>query len=345
YHGFCSSYGCHVGAKAALDIRGIPEAEKTGKLKVVPGAWVTRIQVDKDGRATGALFVKGGQEYFQPAKVVLIAPYTWEAVRLLLLSKSSAFPKGLSNNHGQVGLHYAANSSTGASQLTGLFPRQLNTYYGNGAQYVGVDDFEGGVIDTKGDFISHGALMGASAENLPIAAVGKTPPGVPTWGPVWKDWVRKNANSVVNAKIMMDTLTYERNFLDLDPDVRDPMGDPVIRVTYGATAHEQRAWLFYREKLTQWLMEAGAVQVYGPGPNQFVASARSSRATGGARMGDDPDTSVVDKWCYSHEVPNLGVLGGATSPTTNGRHPTETIWALAWRSSDHLVENWKSIAA
>ena len=81
----------------------IPRAQATGHLKVVTRAHVTTIEVDGAGRATGVTYVTDGVEYFQPAKVVLLASYTYENVRLLLLSKSKAFPNGLSNNHGQVG--------------------------------------------------------------------------------------------------------------------------------------------------------------------------------------------------------------------------------------------------
>jgi gluconate 2-dehydrogenase alpha chain len=340
YHGFCSSYGCHANAKAGSQLNGIPEAEKTGNLKVVTGAWVTRVAVDSEGRASGVFFVKSGQEYFQPAKVVVLSAYTYENVRLLLLSKSNAYPNGLSNNHGQVGKHYTAHNG---GSVNGLFPgRKLNRFYGGTFQRIVVDDFEGGVMDTKGEFISHSGMWGAAGGNTPIAMARATPPNVPLWGRAWTEWVSKNANSVAGASIMLDTLTYEQNYLDLDPAVKDPMGDPVIRTTYNITAHEQRAWDFYREKLTLWLRESGASETWAANP---VPNVRSTHAAGGARMGNDIETSVVDKWGLSHETPNLAVLGGATFPSIGGRNPTETIWALAWRTADHLVKNWTSIAA
>ena len=55
-------------------------------------------------------------------------------------------------------------------------------------------------------------------------------------------------------------------------------------------------------------------------------------------MGDDPDTSVVDRFCLSHEVPNLAIVGASSFPTSSGYNPTATIQALAWRTADHLVE-------
>ena len=75
-------------------------------------------------------YLKGGKEYFQPAKVVMLSTYMYENVRLLLLSKSKAYPNGLSNNHGQVGKHYIGHGLASASVM-GVFPgRRLNLYSG-----------------------------------------------------------------------------------------------------------------------------------------------------------------------------------------------------------------------
>jgi gluconate 2-dehydrogenase alpha chain len=339
YHGFCSGYGCHADAKAGSQLNGIPEAKKTGNLKVVSQAWVTKIGIDKHGRASGVHYVKGGREYFQPAKVVLLASYTFENVRLLLLSKSAAFPNGLANNSGQVGKHFATHSGI---SVNGLFPdHKLNLFYGTGSQWVVCDDFEGHVMDSHGDFISFSALHSGGGERTPISSANATPPTIPVWGPVWKDWIAKNAGRVGGPSTHIDVLTYEQNYLDLDPTTVDPMGNPVTRVTYSFTPHEQRAATFYRARLTEWLMEAGASQVWG---GAFTPNPVATHAFGGTRAGNDPDTSVVDKWGFAHEVPNLGVLGGSTFPTSGGRNPTGTIWATAWRTADHLTSNWESIS-
>src|SRR5579883_901644 len=123
YHGYCSGGGCHVNAKSSTAVSTIPKAEKTGHFTVVAEARVTRIESDNNGRVTGVTYIKGSEEYFQPADVVLVAGYVYENVRLLLVSKSKAFPSGLSNNHGQVGRHYFSHNQGAA--VSALFPFDL----------------------------------------------------------------------------------------------------------------------------------------------------------------------------------------------------------------------------
>jgi len=104
YHGFCNRGGCHVSAKNSTAVSTIPKAMETKRLQVVTRAIATSVAVDeKSARVTGVNYVRAGLKYFQPAEVVLLASYTYENVRLLLLSKSRAFPNGLANNAGQVG--------------------------------------------------------------------------------------------------------------------------------------------------------------------------------------------------------------------------------------------------
>ena len=69
----------------------------------------------------------------------------------------------------------------------------------------------------------------------------------------------------------------------------------------------------------------------------------STHAYGGPRMGDNPETNVVNRWGFSHEAPNLGVLGACTMGTSGARNPTLTAQALAWRTAEYLVKNWKTV--
>ena len=125
-------------------------------------------------------YVKGSEVFFQPANVVLLATYTYENVRTLLLSKSKAFPNGLSNNHGQVGRHYMTHATGGS--VTALFPMNLNNWYGLPAQGVAVDDFADDNFDHSSlDFIGGGNMF-VYSDRRPIGAAsmntfGKAPHG------------------------------------------------------------------------------------------------------------------------------------------------------------------------
>jgi gluconate 2-dehydrogenase alpha chain len=341
YHGFCSRGGCHVAAKNSTAVSTIPRAERTGNLEIVTEAHVTRIRVDRDGRASGAEYIKNGETYVQPADVVLLAGYTYENTRLLLLSTSGAYPKGLANNHGQVGRHYFTHN-----QLAGvlaLFPHKLNRWYGLPAQGVAIDEWADDNFDHGNlDFIGGGNLW-VYSDQRPIAAASMpTFDRAPRWGSGWKKFVIENADRWVNSYIQKTTLPYEDNYLDLHPTVRDPLGDPVCRITADYKDNEIKLAAFTQDKMEQWFREAGAIAtVRAPLGTMGV----STHAYGGTRMGDDAAMNVVDRFGFCHEVPNLGILGASVMGTSGARNPTLTAQALAWRTAAHIVENWSTVVA
>lgn len=350
YHGYCAGAGCHVSAKSSTAVTTIPRAEKTGHFTVVAEARVTKIEVDRNGRAAGVTYVKGDQEYFQPADVVLVAGYVYENVRLLLVSRSTAFPYGLSNNHGQVGRHYFSHNQVAA--ISALFPFDLNNWYGLPAQGVGVDNWADDNFDHSGlDFIG-GGNMWVYTERRPIASVnaiasvnGAAPwmQNMPLWGSAWKAFVKVNADRINGAYLQKTTLPYEDNVLDLDPAVKDSFGVPVIRITGEYKDNEKRLALFMQEKMEQWYRAAGAIDFRrAPVPTEMRPT---THAYGGTRMGTNPETNVVNPSGFSYETPNLGILGGSVMGTSGARNPTLTLQALAWRTAEHLTANWKSIAS
>jgi gluconate 2-dehydrogenase alpha chain len=340
YHGYCSRGGCPINAKSSTAVSTIPKAQETGRLKVVSQATVTRVDVDeRTGRASGVTYLKGGAEYFQPAAVVLLASYTYENVRLLLLSKSRPFPNGLSNNRGQVGRHYFSHNTR--SSVIALFPFNLNNWYGLPAQGVAIDDWADDNFDHSGlDFIGGGNLWVYSDRRPIEAAKMSTFGNAPTWGSGWKSFIRENADRWNFSYLQKTTLPYEDNYLDLDPTVKDPLGFPVIRITADYKDNEKKIGAFIQDKMEQWYREAGAIAI------ERVAwyDGSSPHAYGGTRRGDNRETNVVDRFGFSHEVPNLGVLGASVMGTSGARNPTLTAQALAWRTADHLARNWSSIA-
>jgi gluconate 2-dehydrogenase alpha chain len=341
YHGFCSRGGCHVEAKNSTAVSTIPRAMKAGKFKVVDQAVATRIEVDEaKARATGVTYVKGGEQFFQPADVVLVASYAYENSRLLLLSKSKAFPNGLANNAGQVGRHYFSHNQSWA--VTALFPWDINNWYGLPAQGIGCDDFADDNFDHAGlDFIG-GGNMWVYSDRRPIGAANMNTFGMaPAWGSGWKRFVMENADRWNTAYIQKTTLPYEDNYLDLDPVVKDPLGQPVTRITADYKDNERKCGEFMQAKMEQWFREAGATRVLR-GPAGTMGP--TTHAYGGTRMGDNNETNVVDRHGFAHECPNLGVLGASVMGTSGARNPTLTAQALAWRTADHLAKNWKSVA-
>lgn len=345
FHGYCDRGGCHIRAKSSTDVTTIPKAQATGNLTVTDNANVRRIVTDNTGKVTGVTYLRNGEEYFQPARAVLLGCYTYENIRLLLLSRSAQHPDGLGNKRGQLGRHHFghwdAQAGAGASAL---FPFDLNIWYGAIAQGVMVDDWADDNFDHSGLGFIGGASLHAYTEKHPIGAAvmglyGRVPR---RWGAAWKSFVRENAGRWTSAYIQTTTLPYANTWADLDPDVTDPFGDPVLRITSGAKQNEPLAAAHAAEKMQQWFRAAGAIEVTGQGGG---GPALSTHAHGGTRMGLNPDTSVVDAFGFVHEAPNLGVLGGSVMGTAGARNPTQTLQALAWRTAERLVADWNTRTA
>jgi gluconate 2-dehydrogenase alpha chain len=342
YHGFCNKGGCHVQAKSSTAVTVVPKAIDTGNLEVVTFARVTEIVVDDSGRVSGVNYLRGSENFFQPAEVVLLASYAYENVRLLQLSKSPAFPNGLANNSGQVGRHYFSHHQ--GAPVTALFEKDLHNWYGLPAQGVAIDNWADDNFDhSQLDFIG-GANLWVHTDRRPISAAKMSTFGQTssTWGSDWKSFIMKNVDRTNTAYIQKTTLPYEGNFLDLDPVVKDSIGLPVTRITAQYHENEKRIAAYAQDKMVQWYEEAGAIEVIKHGLGHAMEA--STHAYGGARMGLNAETNVVNQWGFAHEVPNLGVLGAAVMGTSGSRNPTLTAQALAWRTAEHLVSSWQSIA-
>lgn len=341
YCGYCTGFGCWNDSKSSTLVTAIAAAEETGRLEVRPNSRVMKVLTNDQGKATGVEYIdEQGEQVQQPAGVVILGTYVYENVRLLLLSTSKTFPDGLANNRGQVGLHYMVHLYPG---VTGLFPgSDLNRWTGTYSQGTAIDDLNGDNFDHTGLGFLRGAITTiGSNESAPIGASRTLPPGVPGWGSAYKQWLHENANSVGNAGGQLEVLPTEYNFLDLDPDVTDDLGVPVIRVTFDLSDNEYRANEYLSQKYDEILKAMGATETWsGPLFNIPI----NTHSYGGTRMGDSPETSVVNQYSLAHDVPNLAVLGGSTFANTSGYNPTETIQALAWYSAEHIAANFQEIA-
>jgi gluconate 2-dehydrogenase alpha chain len=136
------------------------------------------------------------------------------------------------------------------------------------------------------------------------------------------------------ANGQFDASAYDTNCIDLDPVARDADGYAVVRVTHRIRDNERLGSTYLADKARLWLLEAGASDVWE------YQRVEGRHAYGGTRMGSDPETSVVDRHGFSHEVPNLGLIGSSTFPTAGGHNPTLTVQALASWTAQHLVREW-----
>jgi gluconate 2-dehydrogenase alpha chain len=340
YCGFCGDgFGCWNSSKGSTLVTAIPEAEKTGKLKILTNSRVMKIEHDEKGRVTGVTYRdKSGRTHHQPARFVIVGTFVYENTRLLLLSKGGKYPHGLANNNGQVGKYYRTQTDTSVS---GLFPEQLNVWGGTAGQTTVMDDLNGDVFDHRGLGFIRGADIQVSANNMPIAGSANLPPGVPLWGSQYKQFMHESAGAVGGLLAQMETLNYPGNFIDLDPTKKDDLGVPVARVTYSVGQNEQKMSAYLTTKMQAILKAAGATKTWGG----IVIPQLGAHTYGGTIMGDDPKSSVVDRFGITHEARNLAVMGGSTFVSTSGYNPTETIEALAWYGAEHIAKNFDSLTA
>lgn len=340
YCGHCAGFGCWNDAKSSTHVSAIAEAEQTGKLEIRTNSRVTKILSNDKGQVTGVEYIdENGDLQEQSAGVVVLSSYIYENIRLMLLSSSQYYKAGLGNNHGQLGKHYMSHSYVLAN---GYFPgKELNNFGGLNAQGVAFDDFNGDNFDHSGLGFIRGSVLEAYTNYLPITVSGNVPPSVPQWGAEYTNWLQENGRSVAYMFGQPEPLSYDANFLDLDPDVKDPLGMPVIRVTYDTYENEHRMVEFLADKMEKVLKAAGAVETWSYPPSPLAVGVHTY---GGARMGNDPAMSVVDRYGLSHEASNLAVLGGAVFNNASGYPPTPTIQALAWRTAEHIAKNFDDIA-
>jgi choline dehydrogenase-like flavoprotein len=328
--GMCSGFGCHVRARSSSAVTVLPIAEKTGNCEIRVRSYVREITVDAGGTVTGVTYFDANKrEVFQKAKAVVLSANGSETPRLLLLSKSPRFPDGLANSNGVVGRYLMLGNGAGAS---GLFEHPLNDYKGvvTGA---GIVDFV--ETDPKRGFYG-GGRMTARGFDTPINyGLRGLQPGSPRWGALYKKALLEEANHKMTVSCFVTQLPLETNRVDLDPDVKDDWGLPAMRITSASHPDDFKNMEFFRQRSIEILQAAGATKVWSSPPNDSRGSAHNR---GTCRMGNDPKTSVVNKFHRAHDVPNLFIVDGSNLVTGGRNHPTMTIQALAFRAADNIIK-------
>jgi|ERR1700674_4953600 len=344
YCGFCSLFGCMIGAKAQPTNTLLPVIQKRKNVSIRTGTWVRRINraaANGNGNVTGVTYVdSSGEEIFQPAALTILASWTLNNTRLFLLSGlgESYDPASGKGNVGRNLTHQILSAATL------FFERPLNRFMGSAAAGLRVSDWDGDVFDhTHLPFLRGGSFAVVHIAEGPIASFGILPPSVKTrWGSDWKKAGLYYYDRTARLGFSGEHLAYKGNYMDLDPTYKDRLGDPLLRMTLDWRDNERHMSEFAAEKAVEIARAMGAKEII-PSPtlrNYDATRYQSTHLQGGTIMGSSPDRSVVNPLLQHWQSSNLFVLGGSTIPQNASANPTATILALTYRTADALVDRY-----
>ena len=339
YGGTCGGYGCPIGAKGTTFAVSLPRAQGTGLLDLRPNSLAFEITVGRDGRARSVRYIEQNRreerEVF--ARHIFVCGNAVGTPHLLLLSKSGSFPDGLANSSGLVGRNLTFHLFTVANFV---FDEGSRSFTGLGS-HAAIDDLH--ASDPRRGFIRGGVIGDESyVVKQPLLHALWGASGYPgsdrAWGAGFKDFLRTYSRTA-SLLLVGEDLPMESNRVDLDPEVKDAYGLPVVRITHRQHPNDLAMSRWYANRLLEIGEAAGAIERWISLSFTEEGQARkgSSHLHGTCRMGEDPARSVVDRWCRSHDVPNLWIADGSVFPTSGGYNPTLTILANAYRVADYFV--------
>jgi choline dehydrogenase-like flavoprotein len=322
--GFCVQ-GCKIGAKWSTLYTEITDAENTGKLDLRIESTATRIEHGPDGRVTAVIYRDGrGQEQRQKARLVCVAGNAIETARLLLLSESSKFPRGLANSSDQVGRNYC-HQITGF--VWGIFDKPV--YSWRGATLAGVIEDEA-IHDPKRGFVG-GYRIELVTLDLPTFPLVGLPYG---WGRDFASTI-DNYRNIAGMFINGEDLPRPENRITLNSKVKDAFGLPVANVHVDEHANDRALRKHAQLQMSRIYEAIGAKRVVlGPTP-----PATHNECT--ARMSADPRDGVTNSRGQTHDIKNLFISDGSALTTPGSANPTLTIVALALRQAEYIAQEMK----
>jgi choline dehydrogenase-like flavoprotein len=341
---FCGSFGCESGAKSSTHAALIPLALETGKVEIRSRCMARSVEVTSDGRAKGVVYIdEKGELQEQPARIVVVSCTSVESARLLLNSRSARWPKGLANDSGLVGKNLMfsgfgrSRASFRISKRKASWPwlddpspfvqRSISDHYVLPAS-TKLGSRKGGAI---GFLWEHPAPIGQAI----VLAQGAR--GV--FGKELKERFRVFRDSkVLQFETYAEWLPTAGTSVAVEDSVVDRYGLPVAAITIDRHPADL--------PVTRYLIERGEDLLKAMEPDAVWRVTEAGETTilqhGTCRFGTDPATSVLDRDCRAHTVPNLWVVDGSFMPTSGGNPNTLTIMANAYRVADRLVQRAKS---
>ncbi|QHJ01296.1 GMC family oxidoreductase [Xylophilus rhododendri] len=334
--GFCENYGCYMYSKASPQTTILPVLMKKPNFELRTRSHVLKVLMDKDNKmATGVLYIDSqGRECEQPADMVILCAFQMHNVRLMLLSGIGK-PYDPKTGEGVVGKNYAYQMNGGVSVL---MPKgtYLNPFIGAGAAGVSMDDYNADQFDHGPlGFIGGAVIRHARTGGRPIGQAAAKP-GTPTWGSGWKAGVQEGYQRILNIGMSGSVMPYQDTYLDLDPTYKDSFGQPLLRMTFDWHDNEFNMIKYVSEQVERIAKEMKPdkywVGIRKKGSHYDTRPYQSTHTTGGTIMGENPKTSVVNRYLQCWDVPNVFVQGASVFPQNMGYNPTGLVGALAYWS-------------
>ena len=329
YGGPCVT-GCYVKAKSSADVTYWPKAIANGAT-LKTGARVAEITVGPGGLADGAVYYDAqGDVQHQKARIVVMAANGVGTPRLLLNSRSALFPDGLANGSGLVGKNLMFHP---VAATVGIFDEDLEAYKGPLA--CSVTSYEHCETDLSRGFV-RGYQLQSNRQLGPVntSLGGPLEQPIP-WGDAHHETFDARFGKIIPVAALGEDLPELHNEVVLDPELTDGHGIPAPKVKYTMSENSTMMMDEAVERIEELMRAAGAV---GTASNRTMRGA-GWHLLGTARMGSDPDTSVVNGFGRSHDVKNLFVIDGSLFVTSGAVNPTSTLQALALWVADHIKGN------
>ena len=341
YCGFCEKFGCGNYSKASPQTTVLPYLLLKPNFQLKTESEVLRVELTADRtRATGVTFVNSaGEEFFQPAEIVILSAYVLHNVHLLLLSGIGK-PYDPTTGEGVVGKNYAYQTMSSVNVF--FDDKIINPFIGAGALATVIDDFNGDNFDHSGKgFIGGGYIAGMVTGGRPIEMI-YTPQGTPAWGIEWKHAAAKNYLRSFNLSIHGSSMSQRGNYLDLDPAYRDVHGRPMLRMTFDFPENDIRMSNFLTDRAAEVAraMNPREIKLNRRVAPWSVTPYQTTHNTGGAIMGVNPRESAINKYLQSWDVPNVFSMGAGAFPQNAGYNPTATLAALAYQSAHAIISQY-----
>jgi len=341
YCGFCERFGCGNYSKASPQTTLLPVLVRRPNFTARTESEVLRVNLSRDGRrATGVTYVDSSDNVWeQPAELVLVCAFAFNCVHMLLLSGIGT-PYDPVSGTGVVGRNYAYQTISGANLL--FADKIFNPFIGAGSLGMIMDDFNGDNFDhTNLGFIG-GASIGTQITNGRPILYRPVPGGTPRWGAAWKSATRESYQRVMGIGAQGSSYSHRDAYLDLDPTYKDPHGLPLLRMTFDFHPNDVRMSAYITDRIVEIARSMNPKQIVAaPRTRPYsVVPYQTTHNTGGAIMGRDPKTSVVNRYLQCWDMPNLFVFGASNFPQNAGYNPTGTVGALTYWAADAIINRY-----